>query len=204
MNEDMEAEQKILYILQRRKNVKTSGHSCEVIPNMFTIHCEMFLHNEVIKMPDIRIKKPLSLLECQTLLITGFWTTSEGTRHQMKKGKEEIVHVSEKRVLHQDNNKIWCEGEQLKINGNIIHGVIQMVQYRVVVQDEQFIVEKDRMEVLASYTKHPADFELETGGCVADKMFVWKTPEDICPLERIKRIRFYSSLQRNHKPNLNA
>ena len=79
MNEDMEAEQKTLYILQRRKNVQTSGHSCEVIRSTFTIHCGMFSHNELVKMPNIEVKKPLSLLECQTLLTTGFLTTSEGT-----------------------------------------------------------------------------------------------------------------------------
>ena len=62
-------------------------------------------------------------------------------------GKEEIIHVSEKGVLHQESNKIWCEGEDLKINGNIIPGVTQMVQYKVLVQEEQFIVEKNRLEV---------------------------------------------------------
>ena len=65
-----------------------------------------------------------------------------------------------------------------------------MVQYRVLVQEEQFIVEKARMEVLASHTKLPADCELGTGGCVADKTYVWKTPEDSCPLERINVGRF--------------
>ena len=94
--------------------------------------------------------------------------TSEGTWHKIEVGKEEIIHVSEKDVLHQDSNKIWFEGEDLKINGNIIPGVTQMVQYRVLVQEEQFIVEKNRLlEVLASHTKLPADCELETGGCVA-------------------------------------
>ena len=145
-------------------------------------------------MPDIEVKKPLSLLECQTLLTTGFWTTSEGTRHQIEMGKEEIIHVSEKGVLHQDSNKIWCEGEDLKMNGNIIPGVIQMVQYRVLVQEEQFIVEKNRLKVLASHTKLPADCKLETGGCIADKTFVWKTPEDSCPLERINVGRFSQDL----------
>ena len=60
-----------------------------------------------------------------------------------------------------------------------------MVQYRVMVQEEQFIVERNRMEVLASHTKLPTGCELETGGCVEDKTFVWKPPKDSCPLERI-------------------
>ena len=97
------------------------------------------------------------------MLTTGFWMTSEGTWHKIEVGKEEIIHVSEKDVLHQDSNKIWFEGEDLKINGNIIPGVIQMVQYRLLVQEEQFIVERNRLEVLASHTKLPADCELETG-----------------------------------------
>ena len=93
MNEEMQTEQKTLYILQRKKNVQTSGHSCEVIRSTFTIHCGMFSHNEVvIKMPDMEVKKPLSLLECQTLLSTGFWTMSEGTRHQIEMDGEEIIH----------------------------------------------------------------------------------------------------------------
>jgi len=46
------------------------------------------------------------------------------------------------------------------------------------------------MEVLASHTKLPIGCELETGGCVADKTFVWKPYKDSCPLERINVGRF--------------
>ena len=70
-----------------------------------------------------------------------------------------------------------CRGRP-QDNGNIIAGVIQMVEYRVMVQEEQFIVEKNCMKVLASHTKIPAGCELENDGCMADKTFLWKPPED--------------------------
>ena len=122
------------HVLQKRKNIKMTGYSCSMIRSTFIIHCGMFGHQELLQMPDIEIKQDIPLQQCQSMVTTGYWTTREGTRHRIKIGEESIVHVSEKGVLHEETNKIWCEGEDLKINGNIINGVVKMVQYRTKIE----------------------------------------------------------------------
>ena len=66
-----------------------------------------------------------------------------------------------------------------------------MVNFRLVVQEDQLIVEKNCMEVLKSQTKLPAKFELETHGCVEGKKTLYGNHSKInCPLERIDAEHF--------------
>ena len=51
----------------------------------------------------------------------------------------------------EENNKIWCEGQELKINNNILSGILKMVQYRVTIQKESFILDRERVEALSDH-----------------------------------------------------
>ena len=169
------------HVLQKRKNIKMTGYSCQTIRSTFVVHCGMFSHNEVIKMPDIEIKQVVTVRECQAMITTGYWTSREGTRHKVKIGAENIFHVSEKGILHEDNNKIWCEGEALKINSNLIEGVLKMVQYRIITEEEDYIVDKKRVEALNAHVRLPSACTVESGGCIAQKTYLWKPPSNQCP-----------------------
>ena len=94
------------HVLQKRKNIKMTGYSCQMIRSTFTMHCGMFSHQEILRIPDIEIKQDVSLHQCQNMITTGYWTTREGTNHKIKIGEESILHVSEKGVLHEESNKI--------------------------------------------------------------------------------------------------
>ena len=178
------------HVLQKRKNIKMSGYSCQTIRSTFVVHCGMFSHNEVIKMPDIEIKQVVTVRECQAMITTGYWTSREGTRHKVKIGAENIFHVSEKGILHEDNNKIWCEGEALKINSNLIEGVLKMVQYRIITEEEDYTVDKKRVEALNAHVRLPSACTVESGGCIAQKTYLWKPPSNQCPLVKINTGKF--------------
>ena len=96
-----------------------------------------------------------------------------------------IIHVSEKGVLHKETNKIWCEGEALKINGNIIDGVIKMVQYRTKIEEESYLISNKRVEVVNSHVKLPVECSVERGGCLGKKTYLWNAPSNQCPLVKI-------------------
>ena len=178
------------HVLQKRKNIKMNGYSCQVIRSTFIVHCGMFSHQEVIKMPDIEIKQVVSIQECQAMITTGYWTTREGTRHEVKIGEENIYHISEKGILHENNNKIWCEGEALKINGNKIEGILKMVQYRTILEEEEYLVDKKRVEALNNHIRLPAACTVKSQGCIARKTYLWNTPTTQCPLEKINTGKF--------------
>ena len=180
------------HVLQKRKEVKMKGYSCSMIRSTFIIHCGMFSHQELLQMPDIEIKQDISLQQCQNMVTTGYWTTREGTQHKIAIGQENIIHVSEKGVLHKDTNKIWCEGEALKINGNIIDGVIKMVQYRTKIEEESYLISNKRVEVVNSHVKLPVECSVERGGCLGEKTYLWNTPSSQCPLMKINTGKFTS------------
>jgi hypothetical protein len=178
------------HVLQKRKGIKMSGFSCQIIRSTFVVHCGMFSHNEVIRMPDIEIKQVASIQECQAMITTGYWATREGTRHKVIIGAENVIHVSEKGMLHESNHKIWCEGEALKINGNLIEGVLKMVQYRLTIEEEDYMVDKKRVEVIDSHIRLPSACTVESGGCVARKTYLWNPPSNQCPLVKINTGKF--------------
>ena len=178
------------HVLQKRKNIKMKGYSCQIIRSTFIVHCGMFSHNEVLKMPDIEIKQAVTTRQCQEMVTTGYWTSREGTRHKVKIGEENIFHVSEKGVLHEDNNKIWCEGEALKINSNIIEGVLKMVQYRTIIEEEEYRVDKKQVEALNAHIRLPSSCTVESGGCIAQKTYLWEPPSNRCPLVKINTGKF--------------
>ena len=178
------------HVLQKRKGIQMTGFSCEIIRSTFTVHCGMFSHNEVIRMPDIEIRQTASIQECRAIITTGYWTTREGTRHQVKINAENVIHVSEKGMLHESNHKIWCEGEELKINGNLIQGVLQMTQYRLIIEEEKYLVDKKRVEVIDNHLQLPSACAIESGGCVARKTYLWNPPANQCPLVKINTGKF--------------
>ena len=191
MNEKPSSTETTTYhVLQKRKNVKMTGYSCQMIRSTFTMHCGMFSHQEILRIPDIEIKTPVSLHQCQSMITTGYWTTREGTTHKIKVGEETVLHVSEKGVLHEESNKIWCEGEDMKMNGNIIEGVMKMVQYRTIIEEEKFIVERKRVEVVNNHVKLRAECTVEAGGCIGQKTYLWNPPSTQCPLVKINTGKF--------------
>ena len=178
------------HVLQKKKNIGMDGYSCQIIRSTFVVHCGMFSHNEVLKMPDIEIKQVVSIQECQVMVTTGYYTAREGSRHKVDIGKENVFHVSEKGVLHEDNNKIWCEGEEMRINAQIVPGVLKMVQYRVIIEEETYIVEKRRVEALSNHVRLTSTCNMEARGCVDSKTYLWNPPQNKCSLVKINTGKF--------------
>ena len=178
------------HVLQKRKEIAMKGYSCEIVRSTFVIHCGMFSHQEVIAIPDIELKQMVPLHECQTMVTTGEWIAADGSKHRVKIGAERIFHVSEKGILHAETNKIYCEGEDLKINGNIIPGVIKMTQYRVTITRENYVVRKRHVEALDSHVRLPTGCTVEKGGCVVHKTYLWNPPPTMCPMVKINHGEF--------------
>ena len=103
------------HVLQKKKKTEMEGWSCMSIRSTFILHCGMFSHQELIQMPDIEIKESIPQQKCKTMINTGYMITKEGSTHEVKIGEETVFHVSERGILHEENNKIWCEGQELKM-----------------------------------------------------------------------------------------
>ena len=181
-------------MLQKKKKTTMEGWNCDIIRSTFILHCGMFSHQDLVQMPDIEIRQSVPLQQCQTMINTGYLITKEGSTHEVKIGEETIFHVSERGILHEENNKIWCEGQELKINNNIISGVLKMVQYRVTIQEDSYVIDKDRVEALSDHRTLPKECTPSSGGCISgEKTYIWKIPKTECPLTKINTGNFHGS-----------
>ena len=71
-------------------------------------------------------------MEYSNMITMHKFTTPYGTTHDVAVGKETIFPTSELGVTHTETNgKVWCQGHELKVNGNVIQGVLVMAQYKI-------------------------------------------------------------------------
>ena len=111
----------------------------------------------------------------------------EGGRQPVKLNQETVFHITEKGVLHTSANSISCEGQEMKIDGEIVENMLRFAQYRVILQEETYILKDNHMEALNDHVILPIECTSSLGGCqVHDKTYVWKTIGHRCLLDQTK------------------
>lgn len=177
-------------IVQKKQHDTLKGHSCSITKSSFVMYCGAFSHFKLAQPPDIEISQRITVRECATIINTGKYRTIEGSVHYAKLGTETIFHVTERGVIHTEQNKITCQGEAIKVGNNIIESMMVINQYRVVLQEEEYVIQDGRVEATSVHIRLPKVCSVNKGGCQTNKQtFTWDTPEDECPLEKVRTIR---------------
>ena len=65
-----------------------------------------------------------------------------------------------------------------------------MVQYRTIIEEEEYLIDKKRVEVLNTHIRLPSSCELENLGCVVQKTYLWNVPNNQCQLAKINTGKF--------------
>lgn len=177
-------------IVQKKQHTTLKGHSCSITKSSFVLFCGAFSHTKIAQPPDIEISQPLSVRECASIINTGKYRTIEGSVHYAKLGTETIFHVTERGVIHTSRNQIECVGETMKIGNTIVDSMMVINQYRVILQEEEYIIQDGRVEATSVHIRLPEVCSINKGGCQTNKQtFTWNTPEDECSLEKVRTIR---------------
>ena len=118
------------------KNQRIPGFKCKVKRSSCQIYWGDFSHEQLIPIiPQIEINLPLSIAKRKTLVTTNQYSTDYGTQHQVSLGEETVFSVSELGVTHTETyEKVWCEGQTLKIGDKVVDNVLVMSQYRVLLE----------------------------------------------------------------------
>ena len=189
----LETEKETLTLLQQRQFDKTSGYSCQITKSTFLLYCGAFSHTKLASPPIIEVSVPLTGRECESLVATEKFRSMEGGTHPVKLGTESIFHVTEKGLLHSSANAITCEGQTMKIGDNIVSNMLEVSQYKVILQKEEYLINSELVEVLADHLKLPCPFTAH--GCSTNrKTYIWQEPEDNCKLEKVRHI----TVERKH------
>ena len=182
-------DKKTYTILQKRGLTELTGYSCRVTKSEFSLFCGAYSHQKYIKSPDIEIPVPISEHECQTAAKNNKYITSYGTVHETAFGAETIFTATELGVITEGNGNVYCEGEDLKYNNNIINGVLILTQYKVRITPEDFVVDNHRVETTSTHLRLPKECTPESGHCIAEgTTYLWEYRRP-CPLVKIRSIQ---------------
>ena len=152
----------------------------------FVLYCGAYSHTKIAKALRIEISQKISKRECDTLITTNKFRSEEGGTHAVKIGKETIFYVNELGVIHHDENYISCEGQQMKIDNNIINDMMQISQYRIILQKENYVIE-DQIEAQRNHIKLPLTCTINKGGCtINDRTYIWDAPKNKCPMKKLR------------------
>ena len=177
-------------ILQHQDIQEAVGFSCKVTRSTLTEYCGAYSHNKLAKAPEIEIHEALTIEQCHDLVNTESFNTQEG-KVEIKIGYENIITSYDLGIINIDNNRVSCRGQSARFHDKIVDDILQVSQYKVIVQKEKFIIdhEKNQVEVAADHTMLPSSCNTETQGCqIADRTFVWQIPESRCSLEQVRTI----------------
>ena len=174
-------------LLQRRLVDKLSGYSCKITRSTWTQYCGAYSHAKMARPPEIEIPEPGSTLQCHQLIRQGVFTTLDGKTHPVKLDTENIMNSFDLGTIHTTGDGIACQGENYRIGDQIIQQIVRVSQYKVIIQQEEFIVEGNQVESLTDRTRLPMECHPQSGGCqLASKTFIWSPPTERCELERIR------------------
>ena len=175
-------------ILQKRQHDKANGYSCSVQRSTFTIYCGAYSHNKLIQPPAIEVYEELSAHQCNSMVHNGRYISHYGTTHDVDIG-ETIFTASERGIIKAENGNVRCEGESLKINNEIIDGVLILSQYRVNIAKEDFKIDNNMVEVISDHIILPSECTPDKGACnLINKVYLWKW-ERKCDFVKIKEIQ---------------
>ena len=70
----------------------------------------------------------------------------DGNTHTVSLNSENIIHSFDLGTIHTSGEGIACQGETYRIGDQIIQNIVKVSQIKIVLQQEEFIVEGTRVE----------------------------------------------------------
>ena len=174
-------------LLQRVDSQSIGGHSCSIIRSTFLLYCGAYSHSKIMKIPQTEINENLEPEACRRLIYQRRYTAPDGQVHTLKLQEETIIESQDLGAIHETENAVSCEGQEISINGHIIKDALQISQIKVTLLQEKYLNTGSRMEVVSDHIRLPRECKKSVGGCItAHRTYIWTAPASKCNLERIQ------------------
>lgn len=175
-------------LLQKATEVGTSGYSCSIRKTTFKLYCGAYSHVKLAEVPHIDVPQEMPASFCQSIVTTQGFNVPGGDRKPIKMNSETLLWADEVGLIKDQNGGVTCQGQQHRINGEIVEDVIVLTQYRIRVREERYLIKGGQIESETAHLALPCQAHME--GCVtAEATFTWKRPEEKCMLQEIQQIR---------------
>jgi hypothetical protein len=150
---------------------------------------------KLMVVPDIELNVPVSSMECRDLVMKKKYTTLDGKTHKIALQEENIIKSQDLGLIHDEDDKVSCEGQGIRIQDHLINDAVQVSQIKIVIQKEAYSTDaKGRVEVLGDHLRLPKTCKSVRGSCqTAGKTYFWTPPDSKCPLEKVRNVRMRPS-----------
>ena len=177
-------------LLQKIDYSESSGWSCEKKISRFSYYCGVYGHFKVLEVPEVELPVPISPEDCRKYVNTKKYKSMDGTSHLLTVPGETILSLNEKGVIH-EKGSVSCDGEQVKINNEIIDRIIVLAQHRIIIRRELYKLTSGKpVEVISQHKKLPKTCRPKLSSCVTDlSTYIWTPTLQRCSLQKIQSLK---------------
>ena len=176
-------------LLQRIHEEKVDGFRCEMEVSEFALYCGSFSHQKFLKPPIIDKHEPISITQCRELVTSQvFHPPGSLGAKDVVLGGTTLLSVTAHGVIHAEGS-VSCEGEKVRIGEELVDQVLDLIQYKITLLPETYIIVQGRMEAVGDHVRLPKKCEVNTGGCTTGSgTFIWDPILNKCPLRRVQQV----------------
>ena len=136
--------------------------------------------------PDIELNSGLSVNNCNDFINSKKYISKDGVSNQLIMG-ETILKIVEKGMIKDKNNAVSCKGQAQKLGSEIIDNIIVIAQIKIVLMEENFIINNGEVEVINDHII--LDCRPSAAGCrTMDKTYIWGKGKSNCPIRKIRNL----------------
>ena len=185
------AQPQVHTLLQQQDEKYTSGFACTEIQSVFFLMCGVWAHTKLIKVPEIERVKPVSTQTCRQWVSSAKYQGPSGTVSLAIPG-ETIISGDDVGIVSIDHQKAVCQGQQIKMKGNILSDVVEMSQTRIQVKKIDIKGINNLVEVEQDHLILPSNCLFERNFCkTSTTTYIWDTPKNVCPLKINKKLELH-------------
>ena len=181
---------KMMTIITPRKSSTALGYSCKLTKSEFTYYCGAFSHTKIMKTPSVEVPVSVRADSCIEAARQGRYVDQFNNVHPVTLG-ENIFSVTEKGAIHETGGSVTCQGESIRMNGDIVEDVLRLSQYRLTVEQEKFRFEDGEVEALYNRRMLPSQCSESAQYCTTGTAhtYVWRSPKARCKFLKIKAVQ---------------
>ena len=187
-NEDLiPKEPKPMTVLQKIKNKKIKGYSCQITVTRFSYYCGAYSHAKLATIPEVEVNTPTSTSTCRDMINTKKYISRNQQSHLLEINTEVIIRVVEVGMMEDRNDQVQCKGQPTRIGEEIIDNIVVVSQSKITLMEEDFVLDGANLEVVSDHLILPC--KPSQGGCRSmAKTYIWARENiDDCPIRTVQQ-----------------
>ena len=177
-----------LTILQKPIVRRIRGHSCQVKQTRFHFKCGAWGHLKMQAVPTILHTYDVSISSCRSMIHSSTFVAPGRSRpYHLKVNKIAYLEIVEKGSLEEKDQAVSCVGEPVHIGGTLHTNVVVLVEYRVLIREESYLISDESVEAEDDHLRLSCMYS-RLGCQTGDATYTWDVDNHPCPLEIVRTI----------------